>query len=82
VLTTPHKTEVDNYLNPATRDALTYPNSDSLAVFHEKIPADTVPGIYILSVIQKKQGDDAKGIEIYRKTITIRQSTSYHGAVR
>jgi hypothetical protein len=43
VLSTPHKTEIDNYLAPHTSDTLTYPNSGGTIAFHERIPWETVP---------------------------------------
>jgi hypothetical protein len=74
ILSTPHKTEVDNYLSPYTIDTLTIPNSDGTVVFHERIPADTTPGNYILKVMQLKRDGDTEGTEIYSQTFIIRQS--------
>ena len=51
ILSTPHKTEVDNYLSPNTSDMLTTPNSDGKVVFHERIPWETDPGNYVLRVL-------------------------------
>ncbi|UCC17706.1 MAG: hypothetical protein JSU58_03905 [Dehalococcoidales bacterium] len=50
VLATAHKTEIENYLNPYTSDMVTIPNSDGEVVFHQRIPAGTTPGSYILKV--------------------------------
>jgi hypothetical protein len=65
VLSTPHKTEVDNYLSPNTSDTLTIPNSDGTVVFHERIPWETVPGSYVLRVIQMRRDGDTEGKEIF-----------------
>ena len=72
VLSTPHKTEVDNYLSPHTSDKLTFPNSDGTVVFHERIPADTTPGNYVLKVMQMKHDNDTEGTEIFSQTFVVR----------
>jgi len=71
VLSTPHKTEVDNYLSPNTSDTLTVPNSDGTVVFHERIPWETVPGSYILRVIQMRHDGDTEGTEIFSHTFVV-----------
>ena len=72
VLSTPHKTEVDNYLSPNTSDTLTYPNSDGTVVFNERIPWETVPGSYILRVIQMRRDGDTEGTEIFSQDFVVR----------
>jgi len=72
VLSTPHKTEVDNYLAPYTSGTLTIPNSDGTVVFHERIPVDTTPGNYVLKVIQMKHDGDTEGTEIFSQTFVVR----------
>ena len=72
ILTTPHKTEIDNYLAPHTSETLTYPNSDGTIVFHERIPWETVPGTYVLKVIQMKHDGDTEGREIFSQAIVVR----------
>ena len=72
VLATPHKTEIDNYLAPYSIDTLTIPNSDGEVVFHERIPAHTMPGNYVLKVIQMKRVGDTNGTEIFSQTFVIR----------
>ena len=72
VLSTTHKTEVDNYLSPYTSDTLTYPNSDGTVVFHERIPWETVPGSYVLKVIQMKHDGDTEGTEIFSQDLFVR----------
>ena len=72
VLSTPHKTEVENYLSPRTSDTLTYPNSDGTVVFHERIPWETVPGSYVLRVVQMRHDGDTEGKEIFSQTIVVR----------
>jgi hypothetical protein len=71
VLSTTHKTEVDNYLSPHTSDKLTFPNSDGTVVFHERIPADTTPGNYVLKVMQMKHDNDTEGTEIFSQTFVV-----------
>ena len=73
ILSTSHKTEIDNYLSPYTNDALTYPNSDGTVVFHERIPDYTSPGNYVLKVKQMKRDGDTEGIEIYSQVFTVKQ---------
>ena len=72
VLSTPHKTEVDNYLSPNARDTLTIPNSDGTVVFHERIPWETVPGSYVLRVIQMRHDGDTEGREIFSHDFIVR----------
>jgi len=72
VLATPHETEVDNYLSPNTSDTLTFPNSDGAVVFHERIPRETVPGSYVLKVIQMRQDGDTVGTEIFSQDFFVR----------
>ena len=72
ILATPHKTEIDNYLAPHTTDTLTYPNSDGTVVFHERIPWETVPGSYVLRVMQMRHDGDKEGREIFSQTIVVR----------
>ena len=72
VLTTTHKTEIENYLNPYSSEKLTYPNSDGTVVFHEKIPNDTNPGDYVLKVFQMKKDGDTEGTEIFSQTFIVR----------
>ena len=67
VLSTPHKTGVENYLAPYTTDTLTIPNSDGTVVFHERIPWGTVPGSYELRVMQMISDGDTEGTEIYSR---------------
>ncbi|UCG54354.1 MAG: hypothetical protein JSV32_07130 [Dehalococcoidia bacterium] len=64
VLSTPHKTEIDNYLSPYTSDVLAIPNSDGNVVFHERIPWETSPGVYQLKVIQMRYDGDMEAVEI------------------
>lgn len=71
VLSTPHKTEVDNYLSPNTSDTLTIPNSDGKVVFHERIPWETVPGSYVLRVIQMRHDGDTEGKEIFSQDFKV-----------
>ena len=71
VLATPHKTEVENYLAPYTSDTLTFPSNDGEVIFHERIPAGTPPGNYILKVMQMVDGD-AEGTEIFSQTFIVR----------
>ena len=71
VLSTPHKTEVENYLSPHTSDTLTYPNSDGNVVFHERIPWETVPGSYVLKVIQMRHDGDMEGVEIFSQDLIV-----------
>ena len=71
VLATEHKTEIDNYLNPFTSDVLTYPNNDGEVVFHEKIPAETTPGSYILKILQIQHDGDTEGSEIYSQNFIV-----------
>jgi len=72
VLSTPHKTEVDNYLSPNTSDTLTFPNSDGTVVFHEQIPWETVPGSYVLRVIQMRHAGDTEGEEIFSQDFKVK----------
>ena len=72
ILSAPHKTEVDNYLAPYTSDTLTFPNSDGTVVFHEEIPMGTIPGNYILKVMQMKHDGDTEGTEIFSQTFIVR----------
>ena len=72
ILATPHKTEVDNYLYPYTTETLTIPNSDGTVVFHERIPWETVPGSYVLRVVQMRHDGDTEGKEIFSQTIVVR----------
>ena len=72
VLSTDHKTEIDNYLAPYTSDTLTYPNSDGTVVFHELIPWGTVPGSYVLKVIQMRRDGDTEGTEIFSQNFAVR----------
>jgi len=72
VLSTPHKTEVDNYLSPYTTETLTFPNSDGTVVFHERIPWGTVPGSYVLRVIQMRRDGDTEGKEIFSQDFIVR----------
>ena len=72
LLTTSHKTEVENYLAPYTTDTLTFPNSDGTVVFHERIPANTTPGNYVLKVMQMKRDGDSEGTEIFSRTFIVR----------
>jgi hypothetical protein len=71
VLTTPHKTEIDNYLAPHTTDTLTYPNSDGTVVFHEQIPWETAPGNYILKVFQMTHDSNQEGKEIFSQDLIV-----------
>lgn len=71
VLATEHKTEIDNYLNPYTSEVFTYPNSDGEIVFHQRIPAETTPGSYILKVLQLKNDKDTEGSEIFSQTFIV-----------
>jgi len=71
ILTTPHKTEIDNYLAPHTTDTLTYPNSDGTVVFHKQIPWETVPGNYILKVLQMRHDSDQEGKEIFSQGLIV-----------
>ena len=72
VLSTPHKTEVDNYLSPYTSETFTFPNSDGTVVFHERIPWETVPGTYVLKVIQIRHDGDMEGTEIFSQSLVVR----------
>ena len=72
ILSTPHKTEVGNYLSPYTSDTQTFPNSDGTVVFHERIPWETAPGNYILRVIQMRYDGDTEGEEIFSQDFIIR----------
>ena len=72
VLSTLHKTEVENYLSPNTSETLTFPNSDGTVVFHERIPWETVPGSYVLRVIQMRRDGDTEGTEIFSQTFIVR----------
>ena len=72
ILSTPHKTEIDNYLTPHTSETLTYPNSDGTVVFHERIPPDTTPGNYILKVIQMSNDGNTEGREIFSQDFAVR----------
>ena len=72
VLATAHKTEIDNYLNPYTSDMVTIPNSDGEIVFHQRIPAGTTPGSYILKVVQLKNDRDNDGSEIFSQTFIVK----------
>ena len=72
ILATTHKTEVDNYLYPYTTETLTIPNSDGTVVFHERIPWETVPGSYVLKVIQLRHDGDAEGVEIFSQNFVVR----------
>ena len=72
VLSTPCKTEVDNYLSPNTSDTLTITNSDGTVVFHERIPWETVPGSYVLRVIQMRHDGDTEGKEIFSQNFKVK----------
>lgn len=71
VLSTPHKTEIDNYLFPYTNETQTIPNSDGKVVFREQIPHGTAPGSYVLRVIQMRYDGDTEGSEILSQTFII-----------
>ena len=72
ILSTSHRTEVDNYLAPNTSDKLTIPNSDGTVVFHERIPWEAVPGSYILRVIQMRHNGDTEGKEIFSQDFKVK----------
>ena len=67
-----HKTEIENYFAPYTRRTVTYPDNNYVLTFHEQIPIGTIPGDYILKVIQLKSQGDNEGIEIFSKTFFVK----------
>ena len=72
ILSTPHRTEIDNYLAPYKSTPLTFPNSDGKVVFHEEIPFYTTPGNYVLKVLQMRNDSDREGTEIFSRTFMVR----------
>lgn len=72
ILSTPHKTGIDNYLAPYTSTSLTVPNSDGKVVLHEEIPLGTTPGNYVLKVMQMKNDCDREGTEIFSRNFIVR----------
>jgi hypothetical protein len=72
ILAKNHKTEIENYFAPYTRRTVTYPDNNYVLTFHEQIPIGTIPGDYILKVIQLKSQGDNEGIEIFSKTFFVK----------
>jgi hypothetical protein len=72
ILSSVAKTEVDNYLAPYTTSTLTYPDNNRIVVWHERIPWDTAPGVYILRAFQMTQGGDKEGKEIFSQDLLVR----------
>ena len=72
ILSSVAKTEIDNYLAPYTTRTLTYPDSNKIVVWHERIPWDTVPGRYILRVFQMTYDGDTEGKEIFSQDLIVR----------
>ena len=72
ILSSVARTEVNNYLSPYTTRTLTYPDNNKIAVWHERIPGDTVPGRYILRVFQMRRDGDQEGKEIFSQDLIVR----------
>lgn len=72
ILSSVAKTEVDNYLAPYTTSTLTYPDNNKIVTWHERIPGDTVPGIYTLRVFQMTGDGDQEGKEIFSQDLIVR----------
>ena len=72
MLSTVHKTEIDNYLAPYTRKTLVYPDNNKVVVWHEQIPWETVPGSYVLRVIQMRHDGDTEGAEIFSQHFKVK----------
>jgi len=72
MLSTVHKTEIDNYLAPYTTKTLVYPDNNKVVVWHERIPWETVPGSYVLRVIQMRHDGDTEGIEIFSQDFKVK----------
>lgn len=71
ILAAPYKTAIENYFSPYSTETCIFPNSDGTVVFHEQIPWETVPGDYILKVLQKED-DDTEYFEIFSQTFIVR----------
>ena len=72
MLSTIHKTEIDNYLAPYSTKTLTYPDNNKVVVWHERIPGDTPPGSYVLRVFQMTHDRDVEGREIFSQDLIVR----------
>jgi len=72
ILAKSHKTEIENYFAPYTSRTVTYPDNNNVLTFHEQIPIGTIPGDYILKVIQLKSQRDKEGIEIFSKSFSVK----------
>jgi hypothetical protein len=72
ILSTIHKTGIDNYLAPHTARTLVYPDNNKVVVWHERIPWETAPGSYVLRVIQMRHDGDTEGTEIFSQDFTVK----------
>ena len=74
VLSTVHKSEIDNYLAPWTSAKnFTYPDNNKVVVWHERIPWDTPPGgYYVLKVQQMTYDGDEEGKEIFSQAFLVK----------
>jgi hypothetical protein len=73
MLSTVHKTEIDNYLAPHTTKTLVYPDNNKVVVWHERIPWETVPGShYVLRVVQMRHDGDTEGKEIFSQDFIVK----------
>lgn len=71
MLSTIHKTEIDNYLAYYSTKTLTYPDNNKVVVWHERIPGDTTPGSYVLRVFQMTHDRDVEGKEIFSHDLIV-----------
>ena len=72
MLSTIHKTEIDNYLAPYSTQTLTYPDNNKVVVWHERIPGDTPLGSYVLRVFQMTHNGDVEGKEIFSQDFRVK----------
>jgi hypothetical protein len=72
ILSTIHKTEIDNYLAPYTTGTIVYPDNNKVVTWHEQIPWETTPGSYILRVIQMRDAGDTEGTEIFSQDFRVK----------
>ena len=71
VLSTEHKTEIENYLAPYSARKLTYPDNNNVVTLHEQIPFGTPSGVYVLKVVQMTHDGDDEGTEVFNTAFLV-----------
>ncbi len=72
ILTKSYKTDVVNYFSPYTAKSLAYPENDGTITWNQSIPWNTVPGQYILRIVQMRSPQDTTGREIFSQAFWVR----------